>query len=291
MDLRAALLRWYEPRRAAYPWRRRASPYRVLISEVMLQQTQASRVVPAYRRFIRRFPTLAALARAPRADVLRAWAGLGYNRRAVALSEAARTLAAEHGGRVPKEPESLARLPGVGPYTAAAVASLAHGAAVAAVDTNVRRVVSRALLGIDAPDAAPRRVDEAAAAWLDPREPGAWNQAVMDLGREVCRPVPRCPGCPLARACLFRRRGGTPAPRGARRQAVFQGSSRQLRGAVVRVLRDRPSATLAALARDTGRPPERVARAVGTLAAEGIIGAGPAALAGRSRGRVSLPAG
>ncbi len=130
------LMEWFEPRRLAYPWRRpRPDPYAVLVSEVMLQQTQASRVAPAFERFLRSFPTVRSLATAPAAEVVRAWAGLGYNRRAVALWEAARTIVSSHGGRVPDDPSALSELPGVGPYTAAAVASIAFGRPVAAVDS------------------------------------------------------------------------------------------------------------------------------------------------------------
>jgi A/G-specific adenine glycosylase len=281
------LLRWYEPRRRAYPWRGTGDPYRVLVSEVMLQQTQASRVVPAYRAFLRRFPTVRALAGASRADVIRAWAGLGYNRRAVALSEAARAVARDHGGRVPRDLESLRRLPGIGPYTAAAVTSLAFGEPVPAVDTNVRRVVARARLGVDAAQADPLEVRTAAEAWIDRADPGAWNQSVMDLGREVCRPTPRCQACPLSGACAFRRAGRRPS-RPSRRQSTFEGSFRQVRGAVVETLRDRGSATLAGLVEATGHPAGRVRRAVEALAAEGMVRAGPAAMAGRPSGRVRL---
>ncbi len=282
---RRALLAWYGPRRRAYPWREARDPYRVLVSEVMLQQTQALRVAPAYRSFVRRFPTIRALARAPRADVVRAWGSLGYNRRAVALSEAARIIVRDHRGRVPADPEILAGLPGVGPYTAAAVASLGHGVPVPAIDTNVQRVVARARIGRDG--AAPAEVQEAAAAWLDRSEPGSWNQALMDLGREVCRPAPRCPACPLSGSCLFRASGGT--PRGERRrQGRFEGSFRQLRGGIVRELRGVHSVTLASLAARLDRSTADVASVVGRLSVEGLVRAGPAALAGRPSGRVRL---
>lgn len=282
---RRPLLDWYRPRRRAYPWRGSRDPYRVLVSEVMLQQTQAARVAPAYLAFLRRFPTVRALAHAPRAEVVRAWGSLGYNRRAVALSDAARTIVRDHGGRVPREPSELVRLPGVGSYTAAAVASLAYGVPVPAVDTNVRRVVARARVGRD--DAGTDEVGGAAARWLDRRDPRAWNQALMDLGREVCRPRPRCDGCPLARTCRFRRSGGAPLPAGPR-QPPFEGSSRQLRGAVVRTLRHRGSASLGMLVREIGQPLDRVARAVAALTADGLIRAGPTAMAGMPRGRVAL---
>ena len=291
-------MEWYRPRRSAYPWRVRPSPYRVLVSEVMLQQTQAGRVVTAFERFVARFPSITALARAPRSEVVRAWAGLGYNRRAVALSEAARAVVARHGGRIPRNREDLRRLPGVGPYTAAAVASLAFGEPVPAVDTNVRRVVARAILGVDGSEASLAEVAGAAERWIDRRDPGGFNQALMDLGREVCRPVPRCEACPLRGPCEFRRaRGGaTRASPGIvraralsrRGQPTFQGSSRQVRGRVVEVLRGRRSATLAGLAREAGVPRSRVPPAVRALATDGIVRAGPAARAGRPGGRVAL---
>jgi A/G-specific adenine glycosylase len=282
---RASLTRWYAGRRRAYPWRTTRDPYRVLVSEVMLQQTQAARVAPAYRAFIQRFPTVTALAEAAGADVVRAWSGLGYNRRAPALHRAARAVVEEHGGRVPSDPDALRRLPGVGPYTAAAVASIAFGVPIPAVDTNVSRVVGRAILGEDGAERS--QVTRAASAWLDRRDPGGWNQAVMDLGREVCRPAPRCDVCPLAATCVFRRAGRTPAPR-RQRQPAFEGSSRQLRGAIIRALRDRTSVTLGELAATSGRSIGELAAAVARLAAEGLVRPGPGALAGSPRGRVRL---
>lgn len=266
---RAALLAWFAPRRRAYPWRRSRDPYRVLVAEVMLQQTQAARVGPAFARFVRTFPSLRALARAPVRDVLVAWDGLGYNRRALALARAARRIAEEHGGRVPRDPAALRSLPGVGPYTAAAVASIAFGLPVAAIDTNVRRIVSRVSGGVD--DLGARRVRELAQAWLDGDDPGAWNQALMDLGRELCRPRPRCEPCPLRPACRYA--AGAPSVRPAARQPAepFAGSMRQLRGAVVRALRRLPSATTRELAGILDAEEERVAEAIRRLVAEGLL--------------------
>jgi A/G-specific adenine glycosylase len=236
----------------------------------MLQQTQASRVATAYRSFLRRFPTLRSLAAASRRDVIRAWGGLGYNRRAVRLSEAARAVVRDHGGRMPRDPRELTRLPGVGPYTAAAVASMGFGEPVAVVDTNVRRVVARVHLGVDGHEAPESEVWSLAGDWLDRDDPGGWNQAVMDLGREVCRPNPRCDVCPLARVCRFRRSGAT-ASRAPRRQGPFEGSSRQVRGAVVRALRSNPSLTPARLAAEIGFPRGRVDVAVRALTVDGIL--------------------
>jgi A/G-specific adenine glycosylase len=285
----APLLDWFRPRRRLYPWRRpRPDPYHVLVSEVMLQQTQAARVVPAFRSFIRSFPTVEDLAAAPRRSVLLAWAGLGYNRRAVWLSESARRIVVEHAGEVPARPEVLDRLPGIGPYTAAAIASIAYGMPVPAVDTNVRRVVARAVLGVDGSEPSAWSVREAATAWMDGSDPAAWNQAVMDLGREICRPMPRCERCPLAHSCAFRSSGRTRSPRPRSGGVPFDGSFRQLRGTVIRVLRDRPSATLATLCAASSQPPARVASAVAALQADGLVVAGPGALMGSMRGRVRL---
>lgn len=281
-------MRWYRQRRTAYPWRRSVDTYGVWVSEVMLQQTQAARVVPAYSAFLERFPTVEALAAAPRGEVIRAWGNLGYPRRAVALSEAARAMVRDHGGRVPDDPAVLRGLPGFGPYTSAAVAALGYGRPVTAIDTNVRRVTSRALLGVE-PDRVPGVALRAAArGWLYRRGPGDVLQGLMDLGRAVCRPRPRCEVCPLADGCRFLLAGGTPE-RPARRPPAFAGSMRQVRGLVLARLRLVGSATLGGLASATGRPEDRVAAAVRGLHADGVVVAGPAALAGRAGGHVRLP--
>jgi A/G-specific adenine glycosylase len=282
--MNALLEAWYASRRNAYPWRGTRDPYRVLVSEVMLQQTQAPRVVPAYRAFLRRFPTVRALAAAPRAEVVRAWAGLGYNRRAVALSEAARSIVRDHRGRVPTDLEALRRLPGIGPYTAAAIASIAFGQPIPAIDTNLRRVVARVRLGEDGAGALD--IDEAARRWIDRTDPGSWNQALMDVGREHCRPVPKCGACPLARTCAFRRGGRAPAA-ARRSQQAFEGSSRQLRGAIIRRLREGPS-SISSLARVAGCSEGRVGHAIEALVRDGLIRASPGALRGDPRGRVRL---
>ncbi len=281
------MLAWYLPRTRAYPWRSDRDPYRVWVSEVMLQQTQAARVAPAYQAFVERFPSVTALAAAARRDVLRAWDGLGYHRRAVALSDGARIVVREHGGRVPADPVLLRRLPGVGPYTSAAVASIAFGIAVPAIDTNVRRIVARVHIGVEGDGASALEVAELAGAWLDPDDPGRWNQALMDLGREVCRPRPRCDVCPLANVCRFRA-AGLPVRPPRRKQGRFEGSTREVRGAIVRVLRSRESLSLGRLVAETGFAADRVGQAVATLARDGIVSAGPAAIAGSARGRVRL---
>jgi A/G-specific adenine glycosylase len=281
---RKALRSWYEPRREAYPWRRGpVDPYRVLVTEVMAQQTQARRVAAAFGPFLDRFPTVETLASASRADVVRAWANLGYNRRAIALHEAARAIVRTHAGRVPRDADALVALPGVGPYTAAAVASIAFGAPVAAVDTNARRVIARAGSGLEPDEIAPGDLDRAALAWLDPGDPGLWNQAVMDLGRVVCRPrAPLCDVCPLRPGCEFVAAGRT-ARGSSRPSPVFDGSSRQARGAVVRALRTRGTLTHGELASSTGLAPDRVDAAIDSLIRDEIVQ--------RSRGRLRLHRG
>ena len=189
---RDALLKWYEAVKRPLPWRATRDPWAILVSEVMLQQTQAARVVPHYERFLARFPTPRALAEAPAAEAIAAWSGLGYNRRALALRAAAAQVA-EHGW-----PEHLEDLPGVGPYTAAAVGSFAFGAQVAAVDTNVRRVIERR----DGVRRPPRALARRAAELLPEGRAAAWNQAMMELGATVCRPRrPLCGECPLRAGC------------------------------------------------------------------------------------------
>ncbi|MGH2629906.1 MAG: A/G-specific adenine glycosylase, partial [Actinomycetota bacterium] len=240
---REALLAWYRPRRRVYPWRapvrrgaRLPDAYAVLVSEVMLQQTQAARVAPAFQAFLGVFPDVRVLAGASRADVLRAWGRLGYPRRAVSLHEAAKTIVSDHHGVVPHDPAELRTLPGIGGYTAAAIASLAFGTPVPAVDTNVRRIWARVDHGMEPDDVQARDLVSAAERWLDRRRPAAWNQAVMDLGREVCRPNPRCDGCPLRPWCAFAA-SGREGRASTLRRSPFPGSLRQVRGAVLAELR------------------------------------------------------
>jgi A/G-specific adenine glycosylase len=226
-------------------------------------------VGPIFLAFLGRFPDVGALAAASRADVLRAWSGLGYHRRAVALHEAARAIVRDHGARIPSTLDALIALPGIGPYTAAAVASIAFDEPVAAVDTNVRKVLARAVLGAEPDEVQGKDVAAAAAAALSIEHPGDWNQALMNLGRAVCRPTPRCDVCPLASACSFLSRGRV-GRRSGRSQPAFQGSLRQIRGAVVRTLVD-GARTPAELARETGHDAAGIRSAVEALSRDGIV--------------------
>jgi A/G-specific adenine glycosylase len=252
----AALLRWYERGHRPLPWRATRDPYALLVSEVMLQQTQAVRVVAHYERWMRRFPTAAALAAAPAAEVLTEWSGLGYNRRALALQRAAAHVA-ERGW--PRDAAGLRALPGVGPYTAAAVASFAWDEPVAAVDTNVRRVLERH----DGVRRTPKALAARAGELLPRRRAATFNQAMMELGATVCAPRrPLCDGCPVRRTCA----GGESRPVPRKRER-FEDTDRWLRGRIV----------AAALAGDPlpSAEPARLARLLDALTEEGLIARGP----------------
>jgi A/G-specific adenine glycosylase len=229
-QIREALLDWYAVEQRDFPWRRTRDPYAVLVSEVMLQQTQASRVAERFPRFMARFPTMADLAAASPVAVLAEWSGLGYNRRALALQAAAATVARDGW---PAHVADLERLPGVGPYTARAVASLAFGTAVGVVETNVRRWLLRRLGG---PDLA-SRLQSLADALAQPGRGttvSAWTHASMEFGASICRSrAPRCTECPIAPGCPSRGRAVTVA---VPRQAALRGSDRAYRGALVRAL-------------------------------------------------------
>ena len=201
---RHELLAWYDANRRNLPWRTTSDPYAILVSEVMLQQTQVSRVEEYWPVFLDRFPTVETLAAATEDAVCAAWSGLGYYRRARNLREAARAIVADHAGELPGTVDRLRELPGVGAYTAAAVASIAFGEVAAVIDANVVRVLTRVLAekGDPASGAAKRRIADEASRLLDTSRPGDFNQAVMELGAVVCTPTaPGCDDCPVAVFC------------------------------------------------------------------------------------------
>ena len=248
-----AVASWYARHPRVLPWRGIADPYAILVSEVMLQQTQVERVIPKYRAFLDAFPTLHALADAQPADVIRLWAGMGYNGRAVRLHKLAREVVEHHGGELPRTADELGKLPGIGPYTAAAVASFAFGEPVPVLDTNIYRVLSRVVHGIDAPSRnAIYPLAESLLPQPDsPITPADWHQALMDIGATLCTArQPRCMLCPLRELCAAAphlQSGGDPALAEASvpyapRQSRFQGSARYFRGRIVDHLREQPDA-------------------------------------------------
>jgi len=237
--MQAGVLDWYAGNARDLAFRRTTDPWSVLVSEVIAQQTQASRAAGAWSRFIAEFPTPAALAEVSPATVIRAWRGLGYNRRAVALRKAAIALVEDHRGRVPNTLDELMRLPGVGPYTARAVLAIAFDHPVAALDTNILRVVGRAFLGDEAP-LTPRAFQTAADGFVPAGHAAAWTHALMDVGAALCRKRdPRCDACPLAGDCRFLAAGRpSTAARAAKRAKPFRSTTRWLRGRILDRLRD-----------------------------------------------------
>ena len=234
----ADVLSWGLPRMRDLPWRVTRNPWRILVAEVMLQQTQVPRVIPKWTAFCDAYPDPAACAAAPLGDVLRRWQGLGYPRRARNLHDAAIAMVERHDGHVPNRLEALLALPGIGQYTARAVLVFAFERDEAVVDTNIARVLARTA----GERLTPKRV-QALADELVPRGEGwAWNQCLMDLGAVVCRPAPHCADCPVAPACRWHR-AGHPDPDPAvgsagvsTPQSRFEGSDRQARGRVLRAL-------------------------------------------------------
>jgi A/G-specific adenine glycosylase len=280
--LRDAILAWYDARGRSLPFRGTTDPYAVLVSEVMAQQTQISRVAPAWTAFMAAFPTLADLAAASPADVLRAWRGMGYNRRALNLWRAARVVVDEHGGCLPSDVALLERLPGIGPYTARAVAAIAFGSPVGAVDTNVRRVLGRAIGGaIDAlPPSELQRVADAA---VPVDRPADWTHALMDVGATFCRTTqPLCGECPALAWCRYA--AASPAhvrvgrvPRASRRAPRFTATSRWLRGRILDRLREVEGAGWVVVeAPIGGHDRAAIVAALERLASEGLVELDPA---------------
>lgn len=269
------LLTWWGTVRRDLPWRRTRDPWAILVAELMLQQTQVSRVVPRYESFLDLFPTPAACADAAPGEVVRAWEGLGYNRRAINLHRAARAIVEHHEGALPDDLDALLALPGVGPYTARAVLAFAYERDVGVVDVNAARFLARAVAG---ERLTPRRVQVLADAQVPPDRGWAWNQAVLDLGATVCtKRAPRCRSCPLAARCAWSLQGFAPpdpadgsAGTGGT-QSTFAGSDRQGRGRLVQALRTGP-VEVARLADVTGWPddPDRAHRVADGLVSDGL---------------------
>ncbi|GAA2157209.1 A/G-specific adenine glycosylase [Pedococcus bigeumensis] len=237
------VLEWYAVSARDLPWRRpEATPWGIFVSEVMLQQTPVARVVPVWREWLSRWPTPSALATEAPGEAVRAWGRLGYPRRALRLHAAAVAMTERHDGAVPATEQELLALPGVGTYTAAAVATFAFGERTTVVDTNVRRVLARVVGGQEYAAPSPTRAELTVAAGLVPVDaPRArtWSVAVMELGAIVCTArTPRCSDCPVADLCAWQL-AGRPAHQGpARRGQAWEGTDRQLRGALLAILRE-----------------------------------------------------
>ncbi len=286
--IHAAVLDWYAEHGRDLAFRRTRDPWAILVSEVIAQQTQAARAAEAWTRFMARFPTPEALAAAPPATAIRAWRGLGYNRRAVALREAAIRIVEEHGGRVPESLEPLGDLPGVGPYTTRAVLAFAFGRPVAPLDTNVRRVLDRALGPLPTVVTA---LQSAADGFVPAAAPAAWSHALMDIGATMCvARSPRCDACPMRAWCRTataarssseqskadpsaRSRRGTPRGMPSHRVSPrFASTTRWLRGRILDRLRDAPEAAWTEIAGPIGEHPAKSVRAaLVALASEGLI--------------------
>ena len=280
--MHSAVLDWYATNGRDLAFRRTADPWAVLVSEVMAQQTQAARAAEAWTAFIDAYPTPAALAAVSRAAVIRAWRGLGYNRRAVALHRAAIAIVEEHGGTVPDDLDALVRLPGIGPYTARAVLAIAFDRPVAALDTNIRRVLERAFVGAATP---PQAFQAIADGFVPPGRAAAWTHALMDVGAAFCRKRdPRCEACPLRAFCTFDRTGASSARPLRAATPPFKSTTRWLRGRILNRLRDAPDGSWVELAGPIGTHPRAaVGGALRDLASEGLIELDPT---GQARARL-----
>jgi A/G-specific adenine glycosylase len=274
--LHAPLLQWYDEHARDLPWRRpEASAWSVLVSEFMLQQTPVARVLPVHEAWLARWPTPAHLAGEPAGEAVRAWGRLGYPRRALRLHAAATAIVADHGGVVPDDYDALLSLPGIGDYTAAAVASFAYGRRHVVLDTNVRRVFARTLAGVELPAVAVTRAErDAAAGVLPDDEPTAatWSVAVMELGALVCTAArPRCEDCPVVDLCAWHRAGRPPYDGPPRRAQAWAGTDRQCRGRLLTAVRESEGPVTAAAL--VARWPETAQRerCLAGLVADGLL--------------------
>lgn len=275
--LHEPVLAWYAENQRELPWRAAdRTPWAVLVSEIMLQQTPVARVLPVWESWMRRWPAPVDLASASKADVIRAWDRLGYPRRALRLHEAAAVMVERYDGTVPDDVDVLRTLPGVGDYTAAAVAVFAYGQRHAVLDTNVRRVLARAVAGSQraAAGSTTKREGELAESLLPTEEAtaAAWSVAVMELGALVCTArAPDCAACPIAASCSWRRAGRpedtTPAPR----RQVWHGTDRQARGRLLAAFRDSDHPLTADELVDRWDDPVQRERALASLLADGLL--------------------
>ncbi len=250
-EVQTLLVEWFGREGRDLPWRRSREPWRILVAEVMLQQIQVARAIPFWEAFLGRFPTPAALAEAPLSTAIRVWGDLGRYRRVADLDRTARILVGEHGGKVPDDPAVLRTLPGIGPYTAGAIACFAFERDESFVDTNIRRVLHRLFVGVEVPasSASNRAIGAIAASAVPAGKAWTWNQALMDLGAMVCTArKPKCDRCPVSARCVTRpaiavtlaSTGASPGEREAPPSYRYEGTNRYFRGRVLEQLRARP---------------------------------------------------
>jgi A/G-specific adenine glycosylase len=275
-DLHQPLLKWYDEHARDLPWRSvAATPWSVMVSEFMLQQTPVSRVLPVHQQWLERWPSPSALAQEPAGEAIRLWGRLGYPRRALRLHAAAVAITERHGGEVPSELDALRALPGVGEYTAAAIAVFAFGRRHAVLDTNVRRVLARVVGGVELPAESLTRADRERATSLlpdDDAEAATWSVAVMELGALVCTAArPCCNACPLADACAWRA-AGYPAYDGPpRRGQAWVGTDRQCRGRLMAAVRDAEGAVSPARLARTWNEADQRTRCLAGLVEDGLL--------------------
>ena len=273
MTLQDDLITWFDATARDLPWRRDTSPWSVMVSEFMLQQTPVSRVLPVFDAWMRRWPTPAALAAESPGEALRAWGRLGYPRRALRLHAAATAIVEKHGGEVPSERDALLALPGVGDYTASAIASFAFGGRLPVLDTNVRRVFARVIEGVAFPSASVTVAERSLADSLMPDDDAhRWAAATMELGAVVCTArAPRCGDCPVADHCRWRAAGYPEHDGPPRRGQAWAGTDRQVRGRLMAVLREADGPVTRATLDDAWDDPEQRERCLHTLVVDGLV--------------------
>lgn len=275
-SLHAPILDWYDANARELPWREpSASPWSVMVSEFMLQQTPVARVLPVHEQWLRAWPTPAALAAVASGEAVRAWGRLGYPRRALRLHAAAVEITERHGGEVPSSYDELRALPGVGDYTAAAIATFAFGRRHVVLDTNVRRVLARVLTGVEFPAPSVTKAErELAESVLPDDEPIAatWSVATMELGALVCTATsPRCTACPVAESCAWRAAGHPAYDGPARKVQTYAGTDRQCRGRLLGIVRDAEGAVPRSRLDTAWVPADQRDRALQSLLDDGLL--------------------
>ena len=272
LDTAGILATWFNTSRRELPWRTDPTPWGVMVSEFMLQQTPVKRVLPVWGQWLARWPTPPELAADSPAEAIRAWGRLGYPRRAMRLHAAATAITAEHGGHVPDTYEALVALPGVGDYTAAAIVSFAFGGRAVVMDVNIRRFLARYLNGQPAPPAHVTAAERTLAASLVPdAEPAVWAAATMELGQTICTARdPACDRCPVAAGCVWLAAGKPGSDQRTTRPQRYEGTDRYVRGLIMARLREGPANTQALRALWPSDPTQ-LDRALDSLVADGLV--------------------